>query len=39
MDVPTTNLQIGRLLRSERNERVSVDAMRRRRLCDTRLAA
>jgi hypothetical protein len=39
MDFPHTNPQIGRLLRSERNERISVDAMRRRRLCGTGLAA
>ncbi len=39
MDFPHTNPQIGRLLRSERNERVSIATMRQRRLCGTRIAA
>ena len=36
---PTPISQIGRLLRSERVERVSVDAMRQRHVCGRRLAA
>jgi hypothetical protein len=36
MDFPTTNPQIGRLLRSERVERLSIDALRQRHVCGGR---